>query len=331
MRIIHKIKGELEKRVTIMFIPHDRRVPFKISFSLSFICTFIILWIILTVCACYTTIKYSDYIITKADNKIMRVRLLLFAAQIEKTKNILKKVQINDEKIRSLLALDTKKSIIEEGLGQNLGEGGPTSVQANTFAIILSGNLNKINYSAISQKNNTLYEQYKFLYQSYSEIMSHIDKQKLLFMAIPRGWPCNGYVSSVYGFRAHPIFLSRDFHSGLDIANKFNTSISSTADGKVIFSGWQSGYGNVIVIDHDYDYRTVYGHLNKRLVNKGVYVSRGQIIAKMGSTGTSTSSHLHYEVHFKGKSINPKPYLTDYFFTQSEGKHYDKKKFKKFA
>ncbi|MDR2644811.1 MAG: M23 family metallopeptidase [Endomicrobium sp.] len=106
--------------------------------------------------------------------------------------------------------------------------------------------------------------------------------------------------------------------SGLDIANKVNTPIVCTANGKVVYLGWQSGYGNTIVIDHGHNYRTVYGHLSKRLIKPGFYVSRGQIIAKMRSTVSSTGFHLHYEVHFKGRAINPKPYLTNYFFAKSE-------------
>jgi murein DD-endopeptidase MepM/ murein hydrolase activator NlpD len=132
-------------------------------------------------------------------------------------------------------------------------------------------------------------------------------------MAIPCGWPCDGRISSVYGFRTHPIFRDKDFHAGIDIANALHTPVYATANGKVVFSGWLSGYGNVIVIDHGYNYRTAYGHLSKKLVNVGMHIYRGQLIAKMGNTGTSTGSHIHYEIHFKGKAVNPKPYLTDYF------------------
>jgi murein DD-endopeptidase MepM/ murein hydrolase activator NlpD len=167
--------------------------------------------------------------------------------------------------------------------------------------------------------------------QNYDEIIVHIDKQKSLFMAMPCGCPCDGRITSVYGFRRHPIYLVRDFHSGLDIANKVNTPIVCTANGKVIYSGWQSGYGNTIVVDHGHNYRTVYGHLSKRIVKSGSYVSRGQVIAKMGNTGSSTGSHLHYEVHFKGRSINPKPYLTDYFLLNLRGMTMLKKKSKKFT
>ncbi|MDR0820697.1 MAG: M23 family metallopeptidase [Endomicrobium sp.] len=330
MKVVYKIKHKLNKRIIIMLIPYGKKNPLKINISLLFICVFMISWIALTLWSSYLASRHFDYVKTKVDNKVMHARLLIFANQLEKARNMFEKVQGNDEKIRLLLAMNTKKSILEEGLGQNFGEGGPTLDQTNAFAAILSGNLNKMNYSEISHETDTLYEQYKFMCRSYKEIISHIHKQKLLFLATPSGWPCGGSVSSAYGFRLHPIHHGKEFHSGLDIANVSNTFISSTAAGKVTFSGYRPGYGNVIVINHGQDYKTTYAHLSKRLVNMDAYVSRGTIIAKMGSTGTSTGSHLHYEIHFKGNPVNPKLYLKDYS-DQSERERYVQEKIKKSA
>jgi murein DD-endopeptidase MepM/ murein hydrolase activator NlpD len=299
-----------------MLIPHGRTNPLKINISLLFMCIFVISWTALTLWSGYLAIRHFDYVKTKIDNKIMHVRLLLFANQLERAKDMFEKVQENDKNIRLLLAMGTKKSIMEEGLGQISGEGGPTLTQTNAFAAILSGSLNKISYSDILYKNDTLYEQYKFMCRSNKEIMSYIRKQKLLYMTTPSGWPCKGHISSVYGVRLHhQIFRNNKFHFGIDIANRLNTSIFSTAAGKVIDSNYRSGYGNVIAIDHGQNYRTVYAHLSKRLVNVGAYISKGSIIAKMGNTGTSTGPHLHYEVYFKGKPVNPMPYLKNSSFT----------------
>jgi murein DD-endopeptidase MepM/ murein hydrolase activator NlpD len=329
MKIIYKVIHKLDKRVTIMLIPQGGTNPLKISVSLLFICVFMILWTGLTLWSGYLASRHFDYVKTKVDNKIMQVRLLIFAGQLEKAKNMLEKVQENDENIRLLLAMDTKKSILEEGLGQNFGKGGPTLPQVNALAAILSGSLNKIDYSEISHRNETLYERYKFMCLSYKEIASHIRKQKQLFTVTPSGWPCKGYISSVYGFRVHPILHSKEFHPGLDIANVLNTSVSSTAAGRVVFSGHLSGYGNVIVINHGQGYRTVYAHLSKRFVNMGDCVSKGSVIGKMGSTGTSTGSHLHYEVLFKENPVNPRMYLADRSFACSEKERYVQKKIKK--
>jgi hypothetical protein len=330
MKIIYKIIHKLNKRITIMLVSHNKTNPLKINVSFLFICVFVISWTALTVWSGYLTIRHFDYVKTKIDNKIMHARLLLFANQLEKAKNMFQKVQENDEKIRLLLAMGTKKSILEEGLGHNFGKGGPTLLQTNAFGAILSNSLNKINYSEISRETDVLCEQYKFMCRSYEEIILYIHKQRLLFMATPSGWPCKGCISSGYGFRVHPIFRSKEFHSGIDISNRPNTPIFSTAAGRIVFSGYQSGYGNVIAISHGQgDYRTIYAHLSKRLVNVGAYVSRGNIIAKMGSTGTSTGTHLHYEVHFRENSVNPKPYLTNYSSAQPEKECYVQKKIKK--
>ncbi|MDR3049237.1 MAG: M23 family metallopeptidase [Elusimicrobiota bacterium] len=272
-------------------------------------------WTSVTLWAGYLASRHIDYLKAKADNNIMQFRMLFFASQLEKTKNMFEKVQVNDDKIRSLLSLRTKRSIIEDNLtDQFLGEGGPTEAQANAFLAVLSGRINNVNYIALVRQADMLDEQYKYIQRSYSEIILHIKQERSLFVATPRGWPAEGIITSHFGFRQNPFFNTRDFHSGVDIANALGTDIVATANGKIVFSGWQSGYGNIVVVDHGYNYRTSYAHLSRRLVLVGDYVSRGQIIAKMGNTGSATGPHVHYEVHFQNKSINPISFLSDYSF-----------------
>jgi murein DD-endopeptidase MepM/ murein hydrolase activator NlpD len=304
---IHEIKGAIERRIASFLVRRRKKSSCKTSTFVLFLCAFVVLCAIGTIwpARCFAS-KYSAYTKTKTDNKTMRVKPFLFANRLKETKHLPEKIQANRRKTRPLLALGTKKSIIEDDLLQNLDENGFISGQA-MLATILSGSLSKVNYTQLPQQTDNLYAQHTFMYQSYDEIISH-------FMAVPCGKPCDGHISSHYGFRLHPTSsIKKDFHNGLDIANAINTPVRCTASGKVVFSGWQSGYGNMIIIDHGHNYRTAYGHLLKKLVTVGTYVRRGQIIAKMGNTGTSTGSHVHYEVHFRGKSVNPKPYLADYF------------------
>jgi murein DD-endopeptidase MepM/ murein hydrolase activator NlpD len=313
MGIFNYIKQKSKKRFTILFVSYEGKSPIKINISLLFFCACLFLWTLTTLFAGYVVVKHFDYIKAKTEIKVMQVKLLLFTNQLNKTKSILERLQANDEKIRLLLSLSTRKSVMEEGLSPMLGKGGPAFTQINMVSSILSGNLDKIDYSDLMYQTNVLYEQHRFMSQNQNEVIDHIYRQKSLFLATPCGWPCEGRITSVYGFRSHPIFKTRDFHSGIDIANVTFTPVLCTADGKIIFSGKQSGYGNVIVVEHGHNYRTVYAHLSKKLVKVGENVARGQTIAKMGSTGSSTGPHLHYEVHFKGRTVNPKPYLTDYF------------------
>jgi murein DD-endopeptidase MepM/ murein hydrolase activator NlpD len=317
MKIISKLKREFKRKVTVMFIHHGNIKPKRLSVSLLFLCLGIVTWTSVTLWAGYLASRHIDYVRAKVDNKVMEFRVLSFANQLEKTKTMFEKVQMNDDKIRTLLALDTRKAIVEEGItDQALGDGGPTEAQSSAFLTLLSGKASNINYVSLAKQAEQITEQYKYIQQSYSDVMSNIKHQRSLFIATPRGYPAEGVTTSPFGFRRNPFFNTRDFHAGLDIANVVGTPVNVTANGTVVFSGWQSGYGNIIVVDHGYNYRTAYAHLNRRFAQVGDKLKRGETIGTMGATGTATGPHVHYEVHFKGKQINPYSYLTDHFFSQ---------------
>lgn len=124
-------------------------------------------------------------------------------------------------------------------------------------------------------------------------------------------WPAPGVtrISSPYGYRIHPIFGTRKMHTGIDIAGPMGSSITSYDDGKVIFSGWQNGYGNTVMVQHNDGKVTLYAHNSQNMVKVGQTVKKGQLIAKMGSTGNSTGSHLHFEIRINGSHVNPMNYL----------------------
>ncbi|MCD6119274.1 peptidoglycan DD-metalloendopeptidase family protein [bacterium] len=117
--------------------------------------------------------------------------------------------------------------------------------------------------------------------------------------------PVAGRITSGFGYRIHPIYKRRKFHTGIDIGAPYGTPIKAGGDGKVIFADWRGGYGKCVIIDHGNKIATLYGHMSKILVSKGQNVKAGSIIGKIGSTGLSTGPHLHFEVRVNGKPVNP--------------------------
>ncbi len=130
---------------------------------------------------------------------------------------------------------------------------------------------------------------------------------------IPAIWPIDRtklkYVSSLYGMRKHPKYGYWRMHEGVDLSAPKGTPVYATGNAVVTKSGWMPGYGQLIELNHGFGYKTRYGHLSKRHVNVGDSVTRGQVIGDVGSTGVSSGSHLHYEVRFRDKTINPIHYF----------------------
>ncbi len=117
---------------------------------------------------------------------------------------------------------------------------------------------------------------------------------------------------SSFGTRMHPILKVVRPHEGIDLTARRGTNIYATADGEVLQAGYRAGgFGKKVLIDHGYGYRTVYGHCDEVLVEPGQVVKRGEIIARVGSTGLSKAPHLHYEVHVNGRPVDPINYYAN--------------------
>lgn len=122
-------------------------------------------------------------------------------------------------------------------------------------------------------------------------------------------WPSRGAVTSPFGWRTHPIFGTREFHTGLDIAGQLGAPVVAAYPGIVRFVGWKSGYGQLVIVDHGGGLETAYSHLSAWTVQSGIRVAQGQEIGRIGSTGWSTGPHLLFEVFENGVPQDPTGYL----------------------
>jgi murein DD-endopeptidase MepM/ murein hydrolase activator NlpD len=158
----------------------------------------------------------------------------------------------------------------------------------------------------IDQVTKQLYIQSK----SFDEIIKLAQNKTTMLASIPAIQPVSNKdlsrMASGFGNRIHPIYKTRKFHAGMDFSAKTGTPIYATGDGEISkIKRSRKGYGNHVVINHGFGYKTLYAHMSKYIVKKRQKVKRGDIIGYVGNTGTSVAPHLHYEVHKDGKKINP--------------------------
>ena len=175
-----------------------------------------------------------------------------------------------------------------------------------------------------TQKLDMLTRQLYIQSKSFDEVVDLFKDHDNMLQSIPAIQPVANkdlkYTASGYGMRIDPIYKTAKFHSGMDFSANIGTPVYATGDGVVKKAGWQSGYGKIIVINHGHGYETWYAHLNDYDVRVGQKVKRGEVIGEVGNTGKSTGPHLHYEVHVKGKVVNP----VNYYFMDLSAEDYDK-------
>ncbi len=173
----------------------------------------------------------------------------------------------------------------------------------------------------VDQISKQLYIQSK----SYDEIIELAKNKVDMLASLPAIQPVSNKnlsrMASGYGWRIHPIYKTRKLHTGMDFSAKSGTPIYATGDGKIsLAKRSRRGYGNHVIIDHGYGYKTLYAHMKEYTVRKGENVKRGEIIGYVGNTGTSVGPHLHYEVIKDGKKINP----VNFYYNDLNPNEYEK-------
>lgn len=203
---------------------------------------------------------------------------------------------------------------------RNAGSGGVEKYQKLMNEGLEQEELIKGTLKKIDKLNKQMYIQTK----SYDEIISLAKRKDEMLASMPAIQPIENKklkrMASGYGMRIHPIYKVRKMHTGNDFTARTGTPIYATGDGvvKVVETKYR-GYGKKVIIDHGFGYQTLYAHMSKFSVKKGQKIKRGEIIGYVGNTGSSTAPHLHYEVIYKGKKVNP----VHYYFNDLNSEEYD--------
>ncbi len=179
---------------------------------------------------------------------------------------------------------------------------------------LLPKDLRSLGYGGTTQSElvasvDNMIERARLQEKSFKELKRYLDQQSALIQHTPSIWPVSGYLSSGFGYRKSPFTSKSEHHEGIDIVAPAGTPIRAAAAGRVRFTGYKSGYGKLVEIDHGFGYVTVYGHCQTIKVSNGQKVTRGDIIATVGRTGSATGNHLHYAIKVSGAWVNPLNYI----------------------
>lgn len=291
------------KPVSVFIIPHNGMSSLRFNLPVLLLFGFGAAWTLVTVWAGFVAGKHFDYYITKADNKILRAKMAHISTQVEDGMAYLEMTKKTDRQLRKVLGMDP--GVMPEGEGI----GGPQNSDLADFRRQLNAKAVEIREAALADSLKNIREESSKRLTSYTEITLYLADRHNGARATPSIWPAEGRIASPFGYRTHPLRMSWEYHSGVDIANESGTKIYATADGVVRHSGWAQGYGMCLVVDHGFGYSTLYGHMSEMIAKEGGQVKRGQLIGRMGSTGTSTGNHLHYEVWVGGLPRNPMGFL----------------------
>ena len=262
--------------ITIMIVPHTDRKP--LNLKVPSIGVFAMLFMSLI-----GMLYVSSIAIDAVEYRMMKEKLAFYRSQFLELRSSLTALKSAEREFRRLFSLGSKEQVLENLDTSNSGE---------------------------IEDIEALKEQIKIAIERVGSIRDYLSEQRDIYLSTPQGWPVMGELTSGFGNRIHPISGEVEFHSGFDISASPGTPVKATADGIVSFADWAGANGNLVVIEHGLGYSTFYAHNKSLLVKVGQRVKRGDIIAYLGSTGSATGPHLHYEIWQNGRPVNPQPFIS---------------------
>ncbi len=262
----------------------------------------------------YIQTKQKVTLLQELENRVLMQTDKLLCQQ-QQIQNFLKEINKLKLKLIDLSAFEKKLRIISnidnnsDNQQSFLNVGGPVSTDIDA-ANSLNLSFNSI-MSEMQDQIKCLNSASEKQSQAFNVLYKHCEEQRSLLASTPSISPVlnKGWISSRFGYRKSPFTNKREFHNGLDICAGKGEPIVATADGVIKFAGRKRLMGKTVIINHGHGMTTLYGHADTLLVKKGDAVKRGDIIAKIGTTGRTTGPHVHYTVLLNGISVNPVKYI----------------------
>ncbi|MDR1997784.1 MAG: M23 family metallopeptidase [Candidatus Margulisbacteria bacterium] len=283
------------KFITFMVLPHNSmrevfrlNLPHWLAATLGvFLALLAAVILVLFLRSAYISARLLHYYALQAENRAQTSQIKIFYEKTKELETGIRELEERDQELREILGL--KKIPVKTPARK--------APDLSDLPEVISQNIAALNeYLAVKKAD------LDFLKEMGTAITNK-------FNYLPSESPVPGSVWSRFGFRVHPFTGKSTMHTGVDIPIWEGCPIRAAADGYVTYSGWANGFGNIVIIDHQNNYRTLYGHNQRNLVSSGENIKKGQIIANAGSTGLSTGPHVHYQVEYKNGIINPEPFL----------------------
>ncbi len=258
----------------------------------------------------YTVIPTPKELAMQRELKQMEYQFSSISTDFEKLAGDLNELHEKDTEVhRVIFGIDPiDESVWEGGTGGSLSDEYISTIKSSEeFVNTTRQKVENLKYKVQVQKN------------SLDTIYTLAKQREKKLMSIPSIKPVqedklkrNMHSMSGFGYRIHPVHGVKKFHKGIDFTAPRGTAIQAAGNGKIIrVQNRKYGYGKNVLIDHGFGYTTLYAHMSEIFVKKGDVVTKGQKIGLIGSTGTSTAPHLHYEVRINGKQVNPIDYCMD--------------------
>lgn len=288
----------VKERSTIIIVPHAQGRVYKLQLSPRVLRAAAIGGVVLALLSVVSLVASGSFLRQRAvykslqkENRALRTNNQRLSETVAQVQTRLTQFEQRTRSLAIAAGISDLLSVAGDGLRPGVGSGGPMD--------------------ALHSDAEAIMRQQEFLDRQLAKVEQKLNEQSLMLAHTPTVAPVIGVITDGFGPRLDPLTRRPAFHDGLDISAPIGTAVRAPADGIVVFSGRESGYGKMVKVSHGYGYVTLYAHLDRITLKQGDRVERGVVVGRVGMTGRTTGPHLHYEVWKDNEKQNPLHYILD--------------------